>query len=160
LGDELDDLYSLRLVVEATGIELTLPTLDGSEARRLVDLADDMDRYSSQREARALALADRAFHLGLIAGGGLRVSSLAEDLAHRAEPHCRTQLSRAEARRAALREHRRILAHALEQDVEGCVRAVAEHHLRTVSELIAKIDPGHPLERVRIAALQIIGPET
>jgi DNA-binding GntR family transcriptional regulator len=157
LGDELDDLFSLRLVVEATGILLTVPTLDGSEAGLLLDLVDDMDRYAGRRDHRSLAVADRAFHLGLVAGGGVRMRSLAEDLAHRAERHCQVHLSRGRGRRASLREHRQILARALEQDVEGCVQGVAEHHLRTVSELINELDPGHPLERVRIAALQITG---
>jgi DNA-binding GntR family transcriptional regulator len=158
IGDDLDDLYSLRLLVEATGIRLTVPTVGGPQARTLCDLAEQMDRCSRHIDPRSLALADRAFHLALVAGGGPRIRSLAEDLAHHTEALDRTHLAHPEARRAALREHRSILACALEQDADGCAQAIADHHLRTVSEIAAELGPGHGLERVRIAAAQVTNP--
>lgn len=157
IADELEEVFSLRVIAEAAGIRRTVPTLRGWEARRLVDFADDVDRHSGRHAAGSLARADTAFHLALVAGGGVRVRTLAEELAGCAENHRHAHRPSTEARNASLREHRQILASALEQDSEECVRRTVDHHLRTVTELVAEIDPGHVLDRLRIAAEQATG---
>jgi DNA-binding GntR family transcriptional regulator len=129
------------------------------QAGLLAQLADDMEFHAGRCDPRTLAQADRAFHLGMVACAGPRVRALAEELAARAEGHCLRHLSRAQAAAASSREHRQILASALEQDAEECVLRVVDHHLRTVTDLVAEIAPRHPLERVRIAALQATGHE-
>jgi DNA-binding GntR family transcriptional regulator len=156
-ADELEEVFSLRVLVEAAGIRRTVPTLQGRQARRLVELTYAMDRCLKRSDTASLAKADRAFHLGLVVGGGLRLRTLAEELAGCAEDHLRTQRGGAEAVEATLREHRRILGSALDQDVEECVQRTVDHHVRAVMELVTAIEPGHALHRVRIAALQATG---
>jgi DNA-binding GntR family transcriptional regulator len=143
--------------MEAVGIRSTVPNLGGRESRLLVELLDGMERQAGRSEPASLARADRAFHLGLVSGGSLRVRRLAEELAGSVEAHSRAHFADAAAREASLREHRQILASVLERDTEECVTHVVAHHLRAVTALVAEISPGHPLDRVRIAALQATG---
>jgi DNA-binding GntR family transcriptional regulator len=150
--DELDDLYALLLVVESTAVRATIPTLAGDRAGRLSALADRMDHHASRRDWAGHGRAHRSFHALLVSGGGARAQGLALALADEAESHRLARLGGAAADERAGREHRRILASVLEQDLEACVGQVIDHRARTATEIAAAIDPGRPMEKMARAA--------
>jgi DNA-binding GntR family transcriptional regulator len=141
---DLEDLYALRVIVEAAAVRMTVGALSTDQVADLHALLAKMDHYGAQEDFDRFEAPHRAFHALLVCNGGARVRRLAEELSDHTERYRRAYLAVSDASRA---EHQAILSSAVAGDAEACAQHVISHYSRTVQTLAKKIDGGHRLDR-------------
>src|SRR6266705_6546481 len=107
---DLEQLYAMRISLEALAIRLTVPCLQTAELDRLEGLLTQMDELSTAEAYERWEVLHRAFHLGLIAHAGPRIVKMAAQLSDHGERYRRfysTQTPHAFER--GMREHQSIL---------------------------------------------------
>src|SRR2546423_7210771 len=72
VGD-IDTVYGSRVLLEATGVLVTVPVLDESHLQELAEAVQEMRKHAADTNAETWARAHRRFHRALIpeAGGGV-----------------------------------------------------------------------------------------
>ncbi len=144
---DLDQVYAMRLALEPLAITATVPTLVDSALRALAGHVEAMDEA-----IEAVAMVDfrahhRAFHLGLTAGSGARLSASLATLFDHSERYRRIYLHEdARAPGAASRrrlelsqeEHRSILAAATARRERECAERQVAHMRRTVEVIFTE----------------------
>lgn len=130
--EDLDDLYSLRVMGEALAIWLTVPTLRN----------DDFDRLERDLELASKGDADahRRFHRTLRRGASRRLGDHLERLYDHAERYIRVYMWQHEEDEeviaAKLREHREIVEACRERDRERARDLVVDHLAGTAIHLM------------------------
>lgn len=141
--DDFDQIYAMRIALEPLGIAATLPLLGDERRAALTRSVERMEEAIGALDLTWFRAEHRAFHLGLLDGGGRRTVTLLEDLwdqseryrlayLHRDHDHAGGVGTSMERLRTSQDEHRAILAAALDGDVGGCIAAVVAHLQRTV----------------------------
>src|SRR6266446_9690071 len=69
VGD-IDTVYGCRVLLEATGVLVTVPLLDGARLKELAEAVQEMRRHASDTNAEMWARAHRRFHRALIPEAG------------------------------------------------------------------------------------------
>jgi DNA-binding GntR family transcriptional regulator len=137
--DELEDLYSLRVVGESLAIWLSVPRLDRESCRALAGELATIDKG----DPVASRAAHRRFHAGLRAGAGERLRRELEQLFEHAERY-QLALTRRSRKSRPQREHRAILRACREGDRGTAAELIMDHCAATVYELIELSAPGRP----------------
>ncbi|WP_406409435.1 GntR family transcriptional regulator [Streptomyces sp. NBC_01643] len=129
---DLDDLYSMRVMGESVAIWLTVPILRGSDFERL---ERDLELTSTGD-----AEAHRRFHAGLRVGAGPRLISHLQTLFDHAERYQRARLAQEPHERmaAALAEHRFILDACLARDRVRARDLIVDHIAATAEALMTE----------------------
>jgi DNA-binding GntR family transcriptional regulator len=157
--DDLEDLYALRLSVEAAAIRMTVPFLTPEQDAELDGLVAQMEHYSERGDAERFEIPHRAFHALLVSGAGNRMRAAARSLSDHAERYRRAYLGGSGASEASRSEHAQILASALDHDGDACAEQVIDHYARTAEAVAAAIGSaarpgGRPAGRVRSLELR------
>lgn len=157
-GDDAEDLYVMRIALEATAIQLTVPTLQSDDVAELEGLMAQMDHYMRRHDAIGLRAPHRAFHVKLVAATGERMVTEISQLFDHAERY-RTAHGAANARDWKLRsaEHRKLLDAVVHGHAELAARRLAEHYAHTAMLVFAELDPGRDPARLR-ATLRLNAP--
>jgi DNA-binding GntR family transcriptional regulator len=106
---DLEGLYAERIITEALGTRLSIPTLTDADFFRLRGLIEQMRSDALAGELVEWENGNRAFHRGLVSGGVPRVTARVDDLSDLA------------------RRYRRALAETAPQGVGGFVRGERDH---------------------------------
>ncbi|MBV9229784.1 MAG: GntR family transcriptional regulator [Chloroflexi bacterium] len=143
---DLEQLYAMRISLEALAIRLTVPLLKADELRRLQELLAQMSELPTPQEYERWEVPHRAFHLGLVAHAGTRIVTMIAQLSDHAERYRRfysNESSRAFER--GVREHRAIVDACLARDPARAAECLARHYssvaLGTLAVLAPEYDP-------------------
>jgi DNA-binding GntR family transcriptional regulator len=147
---DAEELYVMRIALEAVAIRITVPTLTSTDLAELEGYMAQMDHYMRSEDRGGMRAPHRAFHDRLVRASGERVTITIGQLFDHGERYRlawgATTPERWEQRRA---EHRAILDAAAAGDADLAARHLAAHYAQTAAFIFAAIDPEHDLARLR-----------
>ncbi len=126
--DDFDQIYAMRIALEPIGIAVTVPTLTRQQQTTLTTHVDGMDEAIDSLDLRRFRSEHRAFHLGLTAAAGPRMSKIFIELWDHSERYRLSYLhhdyadpdsASLDRLRVSQVEHRGILSTALRADATG-----------------------------------------
>lgn len=153
---ELEQLYAMRVVLEALGLRLSFRLLTAEDLRVLEECRVRMERFSG-RDVDAWEEAHRHFHEQFTAYAGPRITQLLRQLSDHTFRYRRAYLTEPRAWTAAADEHRAILEACRDGDLTETTQQLTRHLARTALSLIASLDPAHDPAPVREALRQVTG---
>jgi DNA-binding GntR family transcriptional regulator len=137
--DDLEDLYSLRVMGESLALWLTVPLLDKGACRQLSADLKTIDKAESAERRRV----HQQFHDHLRIGAGERMRRELRQLFEHAERY-QLALTRRQQRGKAQSEHRAILRACRAGDRVQAARLLADHIAGTAYGLLEVEAPGRP----------------
>jgi GntR family transcriptional regulator, rspAB operon transcriptional repressor len=149
-ADDAESLYVGRIALEVVALRITVPALQSPDFAELEGLMAQMEHYMGERDWRGLRAPHRAFHTKLGSAAGERVVELVGQGFDHAERY-RLAQSTLNAREWDLRaeEHRGLVEAAKAGDADLAARRLAEHYGHTAQLVLAALDPGNELHRLR-----------
>lgn len=149
-AEDAEELYILRMSLEATAIRITVPTLQSDGIADLEGLTAQMNHYMSRRDFAGFRPPHRAFHARLVAAAGIRVSTLIAQLFDHAERY-RVAFggSTPEVWEQRKAEHRAMLDAAAESDAALTARLLVEHYARTAALIFEGLGGDYEPRRLR-----------
>jgi DNA-binding GntR family transcriptional regulator len=147
---DAEELYVMRIALEAVAIRITVPTLTSTDFAELEGLMAQMDHYMRSEDRMGMRVPHRAFHDRFVRAAGERVTTTIGQLFDHGERYRlrygATTPERWDQRRA---EHRAIVDAAAAGDADLAARHLVAHYAQTASFIFAALDPGHDLARLR-----------
>lgn len=157
-GDDAEELYIMRISLEAVAIRITVPTLTSADLAELEGVMAQMDHYMRMDDRVGFSVPHRKFHLALVAAAGPRSLALVSQLSDHAERYRlrfgANDRTTWEQRRA---EHRGIVEAVLEGDAALASERLVAHYAHTALLTFAALDPSHNLARLR-TTVEIVAP--
>jgi DNA-binding GntR family transcriptional regulator len=147
-SEDAEELYIMRIALEAVAIRVTVPVLTGADLAELDGLMAQMDHYMKLRDHVGHREPHRQFHYRLVYAAGPRVSEQIDELFDHAERY-RRRFGAADSWEARRAEHQAILDAVGAGDREAAADLLADHYLHTVRLVFGELDPGHDLARLR-----------
>jgi DNA-binding GntR family transcriptional regulator len=156
---DLEQLYAMRVTLEATAAILTVPRLTPERLDAMRDSLAQFERAGSAGDHEAAGEHHRAFHMDLISGAGDRIGQVIGDLWDHSERYRRlffiTDSAPVSRLESAQREHDEIIRAAAAGDAWLTAELLARHLARTALAIIADRAPEHDPAVIR-AALRLI----
>jgi DNA-binding GntR family transcriptional regulator len=157
-ASDAEELYVMRIALEAVAIRVTVPTLTAADLAALEGLMAQMDFYMRRLDNDGLRAPHSEFHSRLVGMAGPRVTTLLAQMFDHAERYRRAFGGRGpEGWDARQREHRAILDAAAAGDPELAAERLVAHYASTAGRVFHAIDPGHDLSRVR-TSIRLVAP--
>lgn len=158
---DLEQLYIMRITLEATAARLTIPHLSSEEIAGMEGHIAQMAHFFEQEDFERWEVPHRKFHHALVKGGGNRISGTLSQLSDHAERYRRFYMTkRPETFRCAVaRDHRLILDAAKSGNAETGARRLAAHLARTVFAVVEILEGTHNVEALHEILEKIVGPE-
>jgi DNA-binding GntR family transcriptional regulator len=151
VGD-IDTVYGCRVLLEATGVLVTVPLLDRSRITELSEAVQEMRRHASDPNAEMWARAHRRFHRALIPEAGREFARTLSTYFDRAERFRRMfQSEEIQGGVRLLEEHEAILRACKTKNASKAASLVAKHSARAALTLMAKMAPDREPALVRTA---------
>jgi DNA-binding GntR family transcriptional regulator len=147
-SEDAEELYIMRIALEAVAIRVTVPVLTGADLAELDGLMAQMDHYMKLRDHVGHREPHRQFHYRLVYAAGPRVSEQIDELFDHAERY-RRRFGAADSWEARRAEHQAILDAVGAGNREAAADLLADHYLHTVRLVFGELDPGHDLARLR-----------
>ncbi len=153
----LEQLYTMRIVLEAVAIRLTTPCMSAGDLERLEAHLDAMDRFTEIHDIEGYNHPHREFHRGLTAHAGPQITVVLGQLADNAARYRRLYTTQATSSwgQAAI-EHRAILAACKRRDPAEAAVALARHLARTALTVLALLAPEHDPAAIRVALSMVL----
>jgi DNA-binding GntR family transcriptional regulator len=152
---DLEQLYAMRISLEAAAVLSTVPRLDRS---RLVVMHDALTAFEDAAAAEDHELASehhRDFHMEFVAGAGDRVMGLIQDLWDHSERYRRIFFASDSAPPSRLKsaqlEHAQLVEAAETRNGERVAELLARHLARTALAILADKAPEHDPVLIRSA---------
>lgn len=146
---DLEQLYALRIAVEALAVRLTVPRMADSNLSELRRLLEEMDELSRLRDFERWEVPHRAFHRALVARGGERLVTLIDELSDHAERYRRILLEHPRAWSAVASEHAAIVRACEARDAGEAASRLAAHFATTALTVGATLAPEYEPADVR-----------
>jgi DNA-binding GntR family transcriptional regulator len=146
---DMEEIYSLRDALDRYAVELAFPDPDPAGLAVLRSTMDDMRRAADERNHAALVLANRRFHVALVAmGGNARLRATYEGLMDQMQL-CMSANLRVEANvhggyETAVHRHAHLLAIIEGGDPTEVLAALAAHGSRDFVLPLVVSPPGPP----------------
>ncbi len=147
-GEDFEELYVMRIALEAVAIRITVPTLTSADLANLEGYMAQMEHYQKVGDMVGLGTPHRAFHRLLVAASGPRVSSEIADLSDHSERY-RLRFGGYATWDDRRTEHRDIFDAAAAGDPDLAAVRLAEHYARTALLVFGVLKPEHDLARLR-----------
>lgn len=148
-ASNFEQLYLMRIALEAVAIRITIPTLTSDDLAELEACMAKMDHYQKVGDQAGLRTPHAIFHRTLVAGAGADTTAKIGELADHAE---RYRLSfggfGAFADRRA--EHRAILTAVQEGQADVAAEKLVTHYADTAEIVFGRLDPDYDLSRLRL----------
>ncbi len=150
--DDLQELYALRITIEAMAIRVSIPFMTNEDfdtlSKHLACMHELQDATVDEWE-----IPHREFHRRLVRYSGERIQRTIEELSDHAERYRRAFISQMRGRgwNASSEEHSRILACCKERNVGDASAALARHLARTPLTVMMHEAPEHEPALVRAA---------
>ena len=160
--EDLEQLYTLRIVNEAFGIRLTVPELTATDVEALRALLGEMDRFAAQRDLDRWEVPHREFHRRLVRGAGARPLKLIEELSDHAERYRRAyfDVGGPRAWSTGPAEHAAIVDACSRGEAGEAAELLARHLSRTALGVLMQIAPEHDPREIRAAVRSVMrGPQ-
>jgi DNA-binding GntR family transcriptional regulator len=145
---DLDQIYAARLALEPLGVRATIARLGPADQANLAARVEAMDAAIERCDMEAFREDHRAFHLGLTALSGRRMSRMLGDLWDHSERYRlrylqwdrdRTDPTLRERLLLSQVEHRHMLAAAVGGEAKECARLLVAHLTRTLDSVYAEM---------------------
>lgn len=157
--DDLEQLYGMRVVLEAYGVAQTVLQFTADELVSLQTCLEQMDEFMRSGDVDAWEEPHREFHGLLVCHSGSRVAAQLQLLAESALRYRHMYVTSAPRNWAQTSvEHRAIFDACARRDAGQASRELATHLARTALTLIAQIAPQHEPARVRTALGLVASP--
>ncbi len=154
---DIEELYLMRIALEAVAIRITVPTLTPEDVAELEGLMAQMDHFMRRDDFERMDVPHRAFHARFVSGAGSRVASAIGQLFDHAQRYRRAYGAAVSdgwpVRRA---EHRAMLDAAAAGDAALTVTRMAVHYARTARLALSQLDPGHDPVLLRTAIATVV----
>jgi DNA-binding GntR family transcriptional regulator len=151
VGD-IDTVYGCRVLLEATGVLVTVPLLDRSKITELAEAVEEMRKHAADPNAETWARAHRRFHRALIPEAGREFARTLSAYFDRAERFRRMfQTEEIQSGVRLLEEHEAILRACRSKNASRTAGLVARHSARAALTLMAQIAPEREPTLVRTA---------
>lgn len=156
---DLEQLYAMRMQLEALGTRLTVPRLGREDLARLGEILASMDEFARAEDYEGWEVPHRAFHAALVAHAGSRLGSTISELYDHAERYRRAfMLETSRAWDKSMKEHRDIFEVCKEGDAAAAAERLARHYSVTALSLIAVMAPEHEPLAVRTTLRMVMRP--
>jgi DNA-binding GntR family transcriptional regulator len=145
-ASEIEEVYAMRVLLEATAIRVTVPSMGTSELAHLRGLLAEMNFHAGRRDARGWEGPHERFHATLVAGVQGSYRRQLVGLARASRRYRRAHLgSQPYAWERGAAEHERIADACESGDADAAAAALAAHLAQTALGLIADSEPEvHP----------------
>src|SRR3954471_1131350 len=143
---DAEELYVMRIALEAAAIRITVPTLTSTDFAELEGYMAQMDHYMRSDDRPGLRVPHRAFHDRLVHAAGERVTITIGQLFDHGE---RYRLAYGATTQERWGQRREILDAAAAGDGDLAAERLAAHYVATVRFIFAALDPAHDLARLR-----------
>jgi DNA-binding GntR family transcriptional regulator len=158
--EDLEQLYSMRITLEALACRRTVPQLADADLDRLDVSLADMDECIAREDLVGWREPHRCFHRILVQNAGERVVRTISQLSDHAERYRHMKLVQdGLALRAGGVEHRAIAEACHARDPLAASNRLAQHLARTALTVIMMVSPGHDPAAVRLALAMVVGDE-
>jgi DNA-binding GntR family transcriptional regulator len=156
--DDLDAVYSIRILLETTAASITVPTMSEVDLAALGEDLDLMRRAGRLEDIDAWEPAHSSFHQRLIDGSGPNLRRQIRLMMSRANRYRRTSVlgERPYGWMTGESEHESILAACASGDPRQTGTLLALHLARSALSVLAHLDPDHTPVAIP-AALDTIG---
>jgi DNA-binding GntR family transcriptional regulator len=149
-SEDAEELYIMRISLEAVAIRITVPTLTSADFAALEGYMAQMDHYMRVDDRRGMRAPHHEFHRLLVAGAGPRVTDMIAQLFDHAERYRLRYGATDDSLWGQRREeHRAIIDAAAAGDPDLAALRLSEHYARTAALIFAGLDPNHDLARLR-----------
>jgi DNA-binding GntR family transcriptional regulator len=139
-------------LLEATGVLVTVPLLDGSKITELTEAVATMRKHAGDTNAEIWARAHRRFHRALVPEAGREFARTLSAYFDRAERFRRVfQTEEIAGGVRLLEEHEAILRSCKSKNASRAAALVARHSARAALTLMAQIAPEREPTLVRTA---------
>jgi DNA-binding GntR family transcriptional regulator len=139
---DLEQLYAIRLPLEAAALRLSLPAMTPEHGARLEGHMAEMAHFADEQDYTRWYIPHRAFHEALVAGAGQRVRDLLAELFDHAERYRRFHMGRSFSDRTQA-EHRAILDAVKAGDANIAAARLTEHLARSAITVIEILEPDY-----------------
>jgi DNA-binding GntR family transcriptional regulator len=157
---DLEQLYAMRIQLEALGIRLTVPRLAQSELRQLEKTLADMEAAAEVQDYAGWEGPHRAFHQGLVAHAGDRLIKTISQLSDHAERYRhRYTVSSPQNWARGTGEHRDIFEACRAGDPAVAAGRLARHYATVSLGLIAVLQPEYEPAAIRVALRMVTSSE-
>jgi DNA-binding GntR family transcriptional regulator len=157
--EDAEELYIMRISLEAVAIAITVPTLTPTDIAELEGLMAQMDHYIRHGDRAGFRIPHRLFHERLIASAGERPRDHIMLLFDHGDRYRMAFGNWSEElpyeKRSA--EHRAILDAAAAGQPDLAAQRLVAHYVSTVRLIFAGLQTHHDLARLR-AAIRIVAP--
>lgn len=141
--DDLDAVYSARVLLEAVAITLSVPAMTQDDLSELNDLLERMDRYAEAKDLAAWDVEHLTFHCRLVSAASPPQDRLIQMLRERSERYRHLSVLGSSPRgwTVANAEHQGIVDACVRREPQEAAVALARHLARTAHTLIAYLAP-------------------
>jgi DNA-binding GntR family transcriptional regulator len=158
--DELEHLYTLRVLNESLALSVSVPAFDSTELDALEELAEQLrPPDSSTFDFEEWDEVHQRFHTLLLAHSGSRMLASAADWAAHTQRYRRAYAEEGRGLPRGAAEHAVLAQLCRDLDAKGAARLLAQHLSRAALTLIAQTAPTHEPFLLRAAIRQVVGPE-
>ncbi len=154
---DLEQLYAMRIQLEALGTRLTVPRLGREDLARLEEILARMEEFAEAEDYEGWEVPHHAFHAALVAHAGNRLEAMIFQLYDHAERYRRAfMLETSRAWDKSMAEHREIFEVCREGDPAAASERLARHYSVTALSLSAAMAPEHEPLAVRTALRMVM----
>lgn len=154
---ELDTLYATRVLLEALGIELTVPRLEAGDMDLIEGALEDMRRTAATRGIEQWEEAHARFHALLVCHAGDQLRRSIRNQADQSERYRRLyQVAEPRAWTVGDAEHEAIVNACRERDPREAAVQLAQHLARTALSIMAQLAPATEPRHVRSALSMVV----
>jgi len=139
---DLEQLYAIRLPLEAAALRLSLPGMTPEHLAHLEGHMAEMAHFAEEQDYTRWYIPHRAFHEALTAGAGKRVRDLLTELFDHAERYRRFHMGRSFSDRTQA-EHRAILDAVKAGEGKPAAARLTEHLARSAITVIEILGPDY-----------------
>ncbi|NLN15798.1 MAG: GntR family transcriptional regulator [Firmicutes bacterium] len=137
---EMEDIYSVRLVLEGYGGRLAARRITPEEIAKLEELTDDMEELLAQDDYWGFQEANERFHeLFFEASGSDVLCEMLRNLWSRCYPYRHFSAAIGKRERIAIEEHRAIIQALADKATDRVEKLVREHTEKAVEPLLRRL---------------------
>jgi len=144
---DLEELYVMRVTLEAEALRLSVPRMTSEDLARLEGRMAEMAHYAADKDDRRWNLPHQQFHRSLTAHAGERVNFVLGQMFDHAERYRRLHIGHGPTAWATA-DHREILDACKAGDRDGSAGLLASHLARTGFEVL---DPDYRPQLLELA---------
>ena len=140
--EDLVEIYRIRALLEDEAARAAVSRLRDADLVTMAEACEEMESFGAD-DVAAMAVANRRFHLTLLAASGMPHLLRHIGLLWNASDHYRSVYYLDEAHRAEVQDdHRRILAAAEARDVDALLALLGAHRDRAIAGLAPALEEG------------------